>query len=83
MTQSCDVQLCSLQRAAGLREMCPGKRCRFWEEGGAVLSPGCVIERLGLNPTARPEPAAALRRLRFRFDSRARPEADVALAAFE
>jgi len=76
-------QLCSLQRAAGFREPCPGKGCRFWEEGGALLPAGCVIERLGLNPTARPEPAAALRGLRFRFDSCARPEADLALAAFE
>ena len=43
------VHLCALREAVGLVERCPGGACPFWEEGGAVIEPGCAIERLAVN----------------------------------
>jgi len=40
---------CTLRLATGVVEFCPQQRCAFWEEGGAVVEGGCVIERLGLD----------------------------------
>ena len=39
---------CALARAIGREELCSGKGCAFWEEGGAVVEAGCAIERLGV-----------------------------------
>jgi hypothetical protein len=41
-------KLCSLSVVAGDDEQCPRGWCAFWEPGGAVLGPGCAIERLGI-----------------------------------
>ena len=41
-------RLCRLQDLADHVEACPGSACPFWEEGGAVLSGGCVFARLPL-----------------------------------
>ena len=40
--------ICALHRALGRIEACPGAACPFWETGGAVISPSCTFERLGL-----------------------------------
>jgi hypothetical protein len=42
-------KLCDLSRAIGNDEECPRAWCSFWEHGGAVVEPGCAIERLGLD----------------------------------
>jgi hypothetical protein len=39
-------KLCSLSVVAGNDELCPHGWCAFWEHGGAVVDPGCAIERL-------------------------------------
>jgi hypothetical protein len=41
-------ELCSLSVVAGNDEVCPHGWCAFWEQGGAVVEPGCAIERLGV-----------------------------------
>jgi hypothetical protein len=46
MTSRVTPKQCSLRVALGERELCPGEACVFWEEGGAVLEPGCAVERL-------------------------------------
>jgi hypothetical protein len=55
-----DRRLCRLQYAAGRIESCPGPDCPFWEEGGAVLPAGCMLERLGVDLERHPEIAHAL-----------------------
>jgi hypothetical protein len=40
--------LCSLSVVAGDDEQCPRGWCAFWERGGAVVEPGCAIDRLGI-----------------------------------
>ena len=35
--------------ARGESVPCPEERCAFWEPGGAVVNPGCGIERLGID----------------------------------
>ncbi len=40
---------CALSNAIGNDEECPRAWCAFWEHGGAVVEPGCTIERLGLD----------------------------------
>jgi hypothetical protein len=42
-------KLCALSQAIGNDEECPRAWCSFWEHGGAVVEPGCAIERLGLD----------------------------------
>jgi len=44
-----DTKLCSLWAAVGNDEECPRGWCAFWEAGGAVVAPGCAIERLGVD----------------------------------
>jgi hypothetical protein len=44
-----EPKTCILRLAPGVVEPCPGKRCAFWEPGGAVVEGGCLIERLGVN----------------------------------
>jgi hypothetical protein len=43
------TKLCSLSEAIGSVEECPKAWCPFWERGGAIVEPGCGIERLGLD----------------------------------
>jgi hypothetical protein len=42
-------KLCTLRAAIGNDEECPRGWCGFWEHGGAVAQPGCLLERLGLD----------------------------------
>jgi hypothetical protein len=42
-------KLCALTSAIGNVEECPRGWCSFWEGGGAVVEPGCTIERLGVD----------------------------------
>jgi hypothetical protein len=42
-------RLCSLSVVVGDDEECPAAWCAFWERGGAVIEPGCAIERLGID----------------------------------
>ena len=60
--------LCALQYAAGRIEICHGSACPFWEEGGAVLPGGCIIQRLGLDLERRPELVHALLQVRHRLE---------------
>lgn len=39
---------CALQGAVGGIEDCPHGACPFWEDGGAIITAGCAIERLGV-----------------------------------
>ena len=58
---------CTLRLATGVVEFCPQQRCAFWEEGGAVVEGGCVIERLGPD-VRKPDVAGYLVEVRERFD---------------
>jgi hypothetical protein len=49
--------LCALHLALGEREACPGPACPFWEDGGALVEPGCAFERVRLEFHARPSVA--------------------------
>ena len=55
---------CALQYAAGRVEPCPGPACPFWEEGGAVVEPGCPPARLGLDLEGNPRLVSWLLRVR-------------------
>ena len=58
-------KLCSLQYALGRIEECPlSARCPFWEEGGAVLDAGCLLERMLPPEDWTPELAARWLRVR-------------------
>jgi hypothetical protein len=73
---------CTLRLATGVVEFCPQQRCAFWEEGGAVVEGGCVIERLGPD-VRKPEVADYLVDLRERLDrARDRSEAEAAHREF-
>lgn len=61
--------LCALHLALGRREECPGPACAFWEEGGAIVEPGCVFERITLELEARPELAKWLLGMRSSLES--------------
>ena len=68
MTSTVTPKRCSLQEAVGEHELCPGAICGFWEEGGAVIEPGCAIERLGVPIQQNRELARLLLDLRLRMD---------------
>jgi hypothetical protein len=73
---------CALRLATGFVEFCPQQRCAFWEEGGAVVEGGCVIERLGLD-VRRPDVAGYLVEVRERLEqARDLSEADAAHREF-
>jgi hypothetical protein len=73
---------CILRLATGVMELCPQQRCVFWEEGGAVVQGGCVIERLGPD-VRRPDVAGYLVEVRERLDkARDRSEAEAAHREF-
>lgn len=54
-----DEKLCLLKEAVGVTESCPKEACAFWEHGGAVVSDGCSIERLGLTAELHRSPELA------------------------
>lgn len=60
---------CALHLSAGDIEECPGPACAFWEEGGAVVTGGCVFERVRLEFDARPDVARWLLRLRYDLEN--------------
>jgi hypothetical protein len=63
-----DRLLCGLADAAGRVEACPGPSCPFWEEGGALIPAGCMVERLGLQLEANPRLAHGLVQVRRKLD---------------
>jgi hypothetical protein len=71
--------LCSLHLAAGRREDCPGEACAFWEDGGAVVEPGCTFERVRFEFAGRPDVARWLLGVRYSLES-ARDSVTVARA---
>ena len=76
MTSRVTPKRCSLHEAVGEHELCPGARCVFWEEGGAVVEAGCAIERLGVLVQRQPDLAAHLLALRVRVEE-AQTEAEL------
>jgi len=61
-------RFCSLSVAAGEDAECPRGWCAFWETGGAVVEPGCAIERMGVDLRA-PQLARYLLDLRRELES--------------
>ena len=55
-----EARICPLHAALGRSKSCPGPRCPFWEEGGAVVPAGCALQRLALDLERRPQLAGAL-----------------------
>jgi hypothetical protein len=62
------AKLCTLSVVAGDDERCPRGWCAFWERGGAVVEPGCAIERLGI-PLDEPHLARYLLDVRRELES--------------
>ena len=75
MTSRVSPKECTLRSAVGERELCPGADCAFWEPGGAVVEPGCAIERLGIPVRQHRDLARHLLDLRLRLEE-ARDEAE-------
>lgn len=75
MTSRVSPKECTLRSAVGERELCPGAGCAFWEPGGAVVEPGCAIERLGIPVQGHHDLARHLLDLRLRLEE-ARDEAE-------
>ena len=44
-----ETELCELHTVIGHVEECPRGWCAFWENGGAVVEPGCAIARMGVD----------------------------------
>lgn len=63
---------CALERTLGRHAQCPGRRCAFWEEGGAVLRAGCALSRTPID-LERVEVAELLLALRRRIELPAAP----------
>ncbi len=64
-------RICLLQYALSRVEACPRtSRCGFWEEGGAVLDEGCLLERILPSEDWTPELAARWLRVRRRVEQR-------------
>jgi hypothetical protein len=40
---------CDLERTLGQAGACPRHLCPFWEDGGAVIRPGCALSRTPLD----------------------------------
>lgn len=72
-------RICALHQAVGTIEACPGSSCPFWEEGGAVVEPGCAFERLGLEFESRPGMARWLLGVRRGFEG-TRPDEEASSA---
>jgi hypothetical protein len=77
MTSRVRPKDCSLRAELGERELCPGSECAFWEEGGAIVEPGCAIERLGVPLARQPDLARLLLELRLAIEA-ARTDAEEA-----
>ncbi|HEY7604773.1 MAG TPA: hypothetical protein VH760_10980 [Gaiellaceae bacterium] len=75
-----ETTFCSLSVAVGNDEECPRGWCAFWEAGGAVVGPGCAIQRLGVD-LHDPELARYLLDLRRELESVR--DAEAARAALE
>ena len=75
MTSRATPEQCTLREAVGEHERCPGPTCAFWEEGGALIEPGCAIERLGIPVQQHRDLARHLLDLRLRLEE-ARDEAE-------
>jgi hypothetical protein len=75
MTSRVTPKQCSLREAVGQREVCPGGRCAFWEDGGAVIEAGCEIERLAPPIARNRELARHLLELRLALEA-ARSESE-------
>lgn len=76
-------RLCRIKLAVHELEVCPEGACPFWEAGGAVVEPGCGLERFHLD-VDRPDLAEYLVELRRALetaqDTVERAEARQALA---
>jgi hypothetical protein len=76
MTSRVSQKQCRLRlNATGVRELCPGGDCVFWEDGGSIVEAGCAIERLGVPVERQPELAQHLLELRLAAQG-ARDEAE-------
>jgi len=75
-----EPRLCTLSVAAGSDEECPRGWCAFWERGGAVVEPGCAIERLGIDQR---DPRLAQYLLDLRHELESARDAEAARAALD
>jgi hypothetical protein len=75
-----ETRLCSLSVAAGNDAECPRGWCAFWEPGGAVVEPGCAIERMGIDMR---DPQLARYLLELRRELESARDAEAARAALE
>jgi hypothetical protein len=75
-----EMRLCSLSVAAGNDAECPRGWCAFWERGGAVVEPGCAIERMGVDLH---DPQLARYLLDLRRELESARDAEAARAALE
>ena len=71
-------KLCRIKLTLDVIEACPEGACPFWEPGGAVLDPGCGLERLAVD-VDRPDLASYLGDIRARLEA-ARDERERAAA---
>lgn len=62
-----DVRGCGLGEAVGRRFVCE-EACAFWETGGAVAPPGCLLGRVPLDLVRQPEAAHLLVDLKERLE---------------
>ena len=69
MTSRVSPKQCTLREAIGEHERCPGPACAFWEEGGALIEPGCAIERLGIPVERQHDLAEHLLELRLALEA--------------
>jgi hypothetical protein len=75
-----EPHFCSLAQAVGNDEECPRGWCAFWETGGAVVEPGCAIERLGVDMR---DPRLARYLLDLRRELESARDAEAARAALD
>ena len=47
--QSAEGRVCVLEQGLGHFAACRRDRCAFWEEGGAIIRPGCALSRIPLD----------------------------------
>ena len=67
-SSSADLGRCWLGEAAGRRFLCEAA-CAFWETGGAVAPPGCLLDRVPIDLRREPEAARLLAVLKERLES--------------
>jgi hypothetical protein len=77
MTSRVSPKHCELRSAVGERELCPGAKCAFWEEGGTIVESGCAVERLSIPFARQPDLARLLLDLRLSIEA-ARTEVESA-----